>query len=132
MTANPSQNLPRILVVDDTVRNIQVLETILRDHFHINISTSGLQALELAGKVEPDLILLDDVLPGFELGAVDYVTKPFNPTELMRRVDSHLELKFARERMAPLAGQLSRYLSPYVYRSSKERRKQRSPHAGST
>jgi len=129
LTANPSQNLPRILVVDDTVRNIQDLET---DRFHINIAMNGLQALELAGKVEPDLILLDDVLPGFELGAVDYVTKPFNPTELMRRVDSHLELKFARERMAPLAGQLSRYLSPYVYRSSKERRKQRSPHAGST
>jgi adenylate cyclase len=144
---------PKILVVDDTVRNIQVLEAILRDRFRINIALNGLQALDLADKVKPDLILLDvmmpeldgfetckrlkanpethdipvifltarvdldDVVRGLELGAVDYVTKPFNPTELMKRVDSHLELKFAREKMAALAGQLSKYLSPYVYRS---------------
>jgi len=34
----------------------------------------------------------DDIQKGFEIGAVDYVTKPFNPTELLSRVQTHLEL----------------------------------------
>ncbi len=35
----------------------------------------------------------EDVYEGFKLGAVDYVTKPFNPTELLIRVDTHLKLR---------------------------------------
>lgn len=34
-----------------------------------------------------------DIVKGFELGAVDYVTKPFNSTELLARVHTHLELR---------------------------------------
>lgn len=39
----------------------------------------------------------EDVLRGFELGAVDYVTKPFRKEELMARVETHLELKQSKE-----------------------------------
>jgi diguanylate cyclase (GGDEF)-like protein len=39
-----------------------------------------------------------DLLRGFELGAVDYVTKPFNRAELLARVRTHVELR--RSRMA--------------------------------
>jgi DNA-binding response OmpR family regulator/anti-sigma regulatory factor (Ser/Thr protein kinase) len=39
----------------------------------------------------------DAVIKGFELGAVDYITKPFNSTEVLIRVKTHLELKFSRE-----------------------------------
>ncbi|MDD3343420.1 MAG: hybrid sensor histidine kinase/response regulator [Sulfurospirillaceae bacterium] len=35
----------------------------------------------------------DDIKKGFEYGAVDYVTKPFNPVELLARVKTHLELQ---------------------------------------
>ena len=41
----------------------------------------------------------DDLLRGFEVGAVDYVTKPFNSAELLARVHTHLELKRARDRL---------------------------------
>ncbi len=34
-----------------------------------------------------------DIQKGFELGAVDYITKPFNPTELLSRVSTHLKLR---------------------------------------
>ena len=35
----------------------------------------------------------EDLQKGFELGAVDYITKPFNPKELMSRVNTHLKLR---------------------------------------
>jgi len=39
----------------------------------------------------------DDVVKGFESGAVDYVSKPFNILELQMRTKTHLELKQARD-----------------------------------
>lgn len=39
----------------------------------------------------------DAVIKGFELGAIDYITKPFNSTEVLVRVKTHLELKFSKE-----------------------------------
>ncbi|MBN2281608.1 MAG: response regulator [Candidatus Marinimicrobia bacterium] len=35
----------------------------------------------------------DDIVAGFELGAVDYITKPFNSHELLARVKTHLTLQ---------------------------------------
>ena len=127
---------PRVLIVDDTVQNIQVLGTVLREqNYQINVAQNGLQALESVEKVRPDLILLDvmmpemdgfeackrlkandqtkdipiifltakveteDVVRGFDLGAVDYVTKPFNATELLARVHTHLELQRLRREL---------------------------------
>ena len=39
----------------------------------------------------------DDETKGFELGAVDYITKPFNPIVVKARVKAHLELKRHRD-----------------------------------
>jgi len=41
----------------------------------------------------------EDVIAGLELGAVDYVTKPFNQKELITRVNTHLELQVAKEEL---------------------------------
>jgi DNA-binding response OmpR family regulator len=46
----------------------------------------------------------EDVVKGFDAGAVDYVTKPFNPSELLARVRTHIELKRAREEIKTLRG----------------------------
>ena len=46
----------------------------------------------------------EDVLAGFKVGAVDYVTKPFNTLELLARVRLHLELKWAKEEIHTLRG----------------------------
>ena len=40
---------------------------------------------------------MEHLVKGFEVGAVDYVTKPFNAPELLARVRTHLELKQARD-----------------------------------
>jgi DNA-binding response OmpR family regulator len=39
----------------------------------------------------------EDIVKGFQMGAVDYVTKPFNAHELHARVRTHVELKNARD-----------------------------------
>lgn len=39
----------------------------------------------------------EDIVKGFEVGAVDYLTKPFNSAELLARANTHIELKQARD-----------------------------------
>jgi two-component system sensor histidine kinase/response regulator len=48
----------------------------------------------------------EDVITGLELGAVDYVTKPFNNMELITRVNTHLELKAAKEALSEKVDEL--------------------------
>ena len=45
---------------------------------------------------------VDDKVKGFELGAVDYVSKPFQFEEVVARVNTQLELKRAREEIAAM------------------------------
>ncbi|MDA3891823.1 MAG: hybrid sensor histidine kinase/response regulator [Salinivirgaceae bacterium] len=44
----------------------------------------------------------ESILKGFELGAQDYVTKPFDSRELLMRVKTHLSLKKSREELEEL------------------------------
>jgi signal transduction histidine kinase len=50
----------------------------------------------------------DDILQGFQLGAVDYITKPFKAEELVARVRTHLDLKGARDMLLTYNRQLER------------------------
>lgn len=54
----------RILVVDDDPLNIRLLHMLLKQQYDIFMATSGEQALVQAASVNPDLILLDVVMPG--------------------------------------------------------------------
>jgi two-component system sensor histidine kinase/response regulator len=51
---------------------------------------------------------MEHLVKGFEVGAVDYVTKPFNAPELLARVRTHLELKHARDTIFRYGQELSR------------------------
>jgi len=52
----------------------------------------------------------EDEAKGLELGAVDYITKPFNPAIVRRRVQTQLELKHHREHLEHLVAQKTREL----------------------
>lgn len=56
----------RVLVVDDTSENIDVLVGVLRNDYDLSIATNGEIALQLAKNVNPDLILLDVMMPGMD------------------------------------------------------------------
>lgn len=47
------------------------------------------------------------IVKGFELGGVDYITKPFNKEELIIRIKTHLELKFTRDELQKTSDHLS-------------------------
>ncbi len=49
----------------------------------------------------------EDIVRGFEAGAVDYITKPFNAAELSARVKIHLELERSRQIIAHQAEELA-------------------------
>ena len=120
----------RIMIVDDTEQNIQLLgQALAKEGYEIIVATNGAEAIKTLEHITPDLILLDvmmpqmdgfeacsiikknektknipiifltarveteDIVKGFELGAVDYIAKPFNLMELYTRVKNHLELK---------------------------------------
>jgi two-component system, sensor histidine kinase and response regulator len=55
-------------------------------------ATQDIPVIYLTARTEPE-----DILRGFETGAVDYILKPFNATELIARVKTHLELKAKTE-----------------------------------
>ncbi len=54
--------------------------------------TSHIPIIFLTAKVDTE-----DIVKGFEIGAADYITKPFNPRELLARIKTHLSLKKAND-----------------------------------
>jgi diguanylate cyclase (GGDEF)-like protein/PAS domain S-box-containing protein len=58
---------PAILIVDDAPDNLALLRTMmLRQGYQTFVATSGERALEIAQRIQPDLVLLDIVMPGMD------------------------------------------------------------------
>ncbi|MBU2511185.1 bacteriohemerythrin [bacterium] len=60
-----------------------------------NPKTREIPIIFLTAKTETE-----DIVKGFELGAVDYVIKPFNPVELLARVNTHLTIQHQKVQLA--------------------------------
>ncbi|MFM8601555.1 MAG: response regulator [Actinomycetota bacterium] len=120
MNPAPNMNSPTVLVVEDEESFIEALKVGLkREGFRVEVARDGVQALEMFDLVQPDVILLDVMLPkisgidvcrqlrkktltpiimvtakgaeidtvvGLEVGADDYVTKPYRLRELVARM----------------------------------------------
>ncbi|MGF6273612.1 putative two-component system response regulator [Massilia sp. UYP11] len=61
---NQPNTRPLILAVDDEASNLQLLRQILQDHYRLLFAKDGARALELARQEQPDLVLLDVMMPG--------------------------------------------------------------------
>lgn len=129
-----------ILIVDDEPINIKALQLVLGEEHNLVFATTGEMALQMAvEEPQPDLILMDIVMPGLdgfevcrllknddrtrnipvvfltarwetseeakglELGAVDYIRKPFSPPIIKARIRNHLELKKTRDLLENLS-----------------------------
>lgn len=56
----------RILIIDDTVANIQILNEIFHEGYKVFFATSGAAGIEVARRELPDIILLDIMMPGMD------------------------------------------------------------------
>ncbi len=116
--------MSKILVVDDEPTLVETIKyNLLKQGYEVSVAFDGIEAVEKARQEQPDLILLDVMLPkldgfdvcrmlrkdltvpilmltardeeidkilGLELGADDYMTKPFSMRELVTRVKAML------------------------------------------
>ncbi len=114
------QRLTRVLIIEDQVKIVHWLEAFLKQaNFEVLSAFDGRTGLQLAWSEQPDVIILDLMLPdmdgldvcrlirqrsdvfiimltarveetdrliGLEIGADDYVTKPFSPREVVARI----------------------------------------------
>jgi DNA-binding NtrC family response regulator len=127
---------PQILLVDDNATNLQVLyQTLDGNGYRLLAARSGKDALSIAQRARPDLILLDVMMPdvdgfttcerlksdprtrestiiflsaltdakekvhGLELGAVDFINKPFQAEEVLARVRTHLTIRELQQQL---------------------------------
>jgi class 3 adenylate cyclase len=74
--------------------------------------TSGIPIIFITAMSE-----IENKTKGLELGAVDYITKPFEAMEVKARVKSHLSLMLANKKLRYLSSQLSKYVSSEVIQS---------------
>lgn len=59
--------MPRVLVVDNEGPVREMIAVMLRaSGYNVSVARSGFQALEIAGAVHPDLVMLDVSMPGFD------------------------------------------------------------------
>jgi two-component system alkaline phosphatase synthesis response regulator PhoP len=89
----------RILVVDDEVYILHILDFILgAEGYDVVTATNGEQANDAATQQIPVILLtakgreVDQKL-GREVGASDYITKPFSPNKLIERVQAILGVR---------------------------------------
>lgn len=120
---------PRMLIVDDDIASIHILRHTLAAMGDFHFAKTGEEALELARRLSPDLIMLDAHMPGLDgfdvckslkaepmfrhvpivfvtrfsdphnemraldLGAADFIAKPYSPAVLQARVRNLLDMK---------------------------------------
>lgn len=60
------KNRKHILVVDDVTANLKCMGELLKEEYILSMAKSGEQALQVAEKIHPDLILLDVKMPGMD------------------------------------------------------------------
>ena len=127
--------MSKILVVDDERTLVETIKyNLLKNGYQVSVANDGVEAVEKARQEQPDLVVLDVMLPkldglevcrmlrkdmtvpilmltarveefdkilGLELGADDYMTKPFSMRELLTRIKAMLRrVKMMRDEVA--------------------------------
>nr|WP_321270160.1 DNA-binding response regulator [uncultured Tolumonas sp.] len=140
-----------VLVVDDSPESLGMLNaTLNKAGLTVLVALSGAQALAIVEKVQPDVVLLDAIMPemdgfdtcqklkeklpstpiifmtglndsehvihGFEVGGVDYITKPVVPNEVLARIKVHSH----NAKLAKSAQFALDYAGQYIFCVSKQ------------
>ncbi len=101
-----------IIIANDGIQTLKTVEKIIPDLILLDINMPNMDGFETCKKLKeseiyseiPVIFLTartetEDIIRGFQYGAVDYITKPFNTAELLARVRTHLELRDKSEEL---------------------------------
>ncbi|MBQ9518563.1 MAG: diguanylate cyclase, partial [Firmicutes bacterium] len=124
-----------ILIIDDSATTLKSAGDVLKSHYELAMANSGEKGIEYLNGHDPDLILLDVIMPGmdgfetirkiksmkgksgipvifltgdlaieseslgFKLGAVDYITKPFDGDAMLYRIEKILEFETLKKNL---------------------------------
>lgn len=90
-----SEYAPDLILLDIMMPEMDGFEVCKR--LKSNPETANIPVIFLTSKTDTD-----GIVRGFELGAADYVTRPFNRIELLARLRTHLALRISSERILEL------------------------------
>jgi len=96
--AMSAEAVPDLLLLDMMMPGMDGFDLLVR--LQADPSLSGVPAIFLTAAQDREMLLR-----AFDAGAVDYVTKPFIPEELLARVTAHVGLKLTRDRLERVAAQ---------------------------
>lgn len=131
--------IQKVLVIDDVEMNAALIASVVATVCEVQTATTGQQGLDMALQHQPDLIVLDVLMPdmdgyevfrrlkneprtahipvifltaatdagaeelGLNMGAADFIAKPFRTAVLLARVRNHLELAQQRQLLERLS-----------------------------
>lgn len=90
---------PDIILLDIILPSIDGFEVCAK--IKSNEATKDIPVIFITGKTDQE-----DIMRGFEVGGVDYITKPFNPQETLARIQTHLRLQVAKNEIVVSADKL--------------------------
>ncbi len=105
-----SDPTPDLILLDIMMPGMDGYEVMRR--LQAEVSTRNIPVIFLTAKASQE-----DEAMGLELGAVDYITKPFRVPVVQARVRTHIALAQRTEVLRSLSQKLSHYLPPQVYKS---------------
>lgn len=125
----------KVLIVDDNPENLNILYRLLEKYYDVLATEKGELVQEMVNSHNPDIIILDimmpfmngyevcqnlksvsktkdipvifmsalsetiDIVKGFEVGGVDYITKPYQREVVLHRLATHLDLSKSKEKI---------------------------------
>ena len=102
----------QIAIASNGEAAISIARSKLPDLILLDVQMPGMDGFEVCKTLKSDVLTKDipilfltakteseDIIKGFELGAVDYITKPFNNNELLARVRTHTELQLTKRKL---------------------------------
>jgi diguanylate cyclase (GGDEF)-like protein/PAS domain S-box-containing protein len=137
----------QVLVAQDGEEALQRVQIVVPDLILLDVMMPGIDGFETCRRLKeieplrevPVIIMTalsenGDKLHGFKVGAVDYVTKPFQIAEVLARIDTHLSLRATQRQLAEqnlhlqeevaMRKQIETYLQ-HAYEMQEERVQQR-------
>ena len=104
-----SNNGYEVGVASDGFKALKFIENVIPDLILLDVMMPGMDGFEVCQKIKENQALkyipiifltaktsTEDIVKGFKVGGVDYVSKPFSGEELLARVNTHIELKTLR------------------------------------